>query len=98
MRIYIQTGPLIRRAPLSAQCVRAFSAMQDRRAICGFPPPVMKIGSGSPVTNKYLRKPSVLGNLYGRRREDRVMFCSIVKFEHGSLGWGEAPLVIIGWC
>jgi 2-(1,2-epoxy-1,2-dihydrophenyl)acetyl-CoA isomerase len=33
-----------------------------------------------------------LGNLYGRRREDRVKFCSIVKFEHGSLGWGEAPL------
>jgi hypothetical protein len=33
-----------------------------------------------------------LGTLYGQRREDRVKFCSRVKFKHGSLGWGEAPL------
>jgi uncharacterized protein (UPF0147 family) len=37
-----------------------------------------------------------LGTLYGRRREDRVKFCSRVKFEHGSLGWGEAPLALDG--
>src|SRR5712691_3101492 len=28
------------------------------------------------------------------RREDRVKFCSKVKFEHGSSGWGGAPLVL----
>src|SRR5260370_37174958 len=36
------------------------------------------------------------GNLGGQRREERVKFCSKVKFEHGSLGWGEAPLGVSG--